>query len=65
MYSCACVFFTGYLIGIPFPDKTAKKVVQGYVQHIYIYATFSGSLTLTFDNGKKLNNDLSKKSPMN
>ena len=50
---------TKYPIDIPIPDQAAETVVQVYCQHIYV--TLGGSLTLTADNGKELENELFQK----
>lgn len=52
----AICMLTGYVFCIPIPSKTAAKVIQTYVDHIY--AKFGGSFKILSDNGTEFKNKL-------
>ena len=55
MLTSTCLL-RNYSIAITVPDKTAKTVVEAFLQHIY--AAFGSLLALITDNMKEFKNEL-------
>ena len=47
---------TNISLAILIPNKSAERVIQAYLQHLYV--SFGDSLTLITDDGRELKNEL-------